>query len=111
FSLVPAHIGRAAYLLAMKQYPDAIGVGEKGLRIADRSRNVVWAIHRLMPVIAEASLWAADLERARQLGERMRRDSMALGQQLGLAWADACDALVELLSGDKERAVALLRGA
>jgi DNA-binding CsgD family transcriptional regulator/tetratricopeptide (TPR) repeat protein len=111
FSLVPAHIGRAAYLLAMKHYPEAIGVGEKGLRIADRSRNVVWAIHRLMPVIAEASLWAADLERARQLGERMRRDSTALGQQLGLAWADACDALVELLSGDKERAVALLRGA
>lgn len=111
FSLVPAHIGRAAYLLAIKDYPDAIGVGEKGLRIADRSRNVVWAIHRLMPVIAEASLWAADLERARELGERLRRDSTALGQQLGLAWADACDALVELLSGDRQRAVALLRGA
>jgi DNA-binding CsgD family transcriptional regulator len=111
FSLVPAHIGRAAYLLATKHYPEAIGVGEKGLRIADRSKNVVWAIHRLMPVIAEASLWAADLERARELAGRMRRDSTALGQQLGLAWADACDALVELLHGDKARAVSLLRGA
>jgi len=111
FSLVPAHIGRAAYLLAMKQYPDAIAVGEKGLRIADRSRNVVWAIHRLMPVIAEASLWAADMERARELADRMRRDSTALGQRLGLAWADACDALVEMLNGDTSRAVALLRGA
>jgi ATP/maltotriose-dependent transcriptional regulator MalT len=111
FSLVPAHIGRAAYLLATRNYADAIAVGEKGLRIADRSRNVVWAIHRLMPVIAEASLWAADLERARELGARLRRDSTALGQSLGLAWADACDALVELLNGDQARAVSLLRGA
>jgi len=86
-------------------------VGEHGLRIADRSGHVVWAIHRLMPVIAEASLWANDLERASSIGERMRRQSEALGQRLGLAWADACDALVELFNGHTERAVSLLRGA
>jgi DNA-binding CsgD family transcriptional regulator len=34
-----------------------------------------------------------------------------LGQRLGLAWADACDACVELLHGDAGRAVSLLRGA
>jgi DNA-binding CsgD family transcriptional regulator/tetratricopeptide (TPR) repeat protein len=111
FSVVPAHIGRAAYHLTMGDYPEAIAVGEHGLSIADRSGHIVWAIHRLMPIIAEASLWANDMERARSLGARMRRESAALGQRLGLAWADACDALVEMLEGDKERAVALLRGA
>src|SRR4029079_10195744 len=30
---------------------------------------------------------------------------------LGLAWADACDALVEMLHGDKQKAVSLLQGA
>jgi len=111
FSVVPAHIGRAAFHLAMGQYADSIRVGEHGLRIADRSGHVVWAIHRLMPIIAEASLWANDLDRARSIGERMRRQSEALGQRLGLAWADACDALIELFNGHTERAVSLLRGA
>lgn len=110
-AIVPAHIGRAAYFLAIGQYPEAIRVGEQGLRIADRSGYVVWAIHRLMPVIAEASLWASDMDRARELAARLRRESTALGQRLGLAWADACDALVELLKGDPSRSVALLRGA
>jgi DNA-binding CsgD family transcriptional regulator/tetratricopeptide (TPR) repeat protein len=111
FAIVPAHIGRAAYALANGENAKAIHIGQTGLTIADRSGNVVWAIHRLMPVIAEASLWAADLHRASAIAQRMRKESEALGQQLGLAWADACDALVELLSGDRDRAVALLSGA
>jgi DNA-binding CsgD family transcriptional regulator/tetratricopeptide (TPR) repeat protein len=110
-TIVPAHIGRAAYHLAIGDYPEAIHVGEKGLRIADRSGYVVWAIHRLMPIIAEASLWANDIERAKAIGERLRRQSAVLGQRLGLAWADACEALVELLGGDAARAVALLHDA
>jgi DNA-binding CsgD family transcriptional regulator len=110
-TIVPAHIGRAAYHLAIGQFAQAIRVGEQGLRIADRSGYVVWAIHRLMPVIAEASLWASDMDRARELAARLRRESTALGQRLGLAWADGCDAIVELLKGDASRSVALLRGA
>ena len=110
-TIVPAHIGRAAYHLAIGDYPEAIDVGEKGLGIADRSGYVVWAIHRLMPLIAEASLWANDIERAKAIGERLRRQSAVLGQRLGLAWADACEALVELLGGDAARAIALLREA
>lgn len=111
FSVVPAHIGLAAYHLTMRQYPEAIRVGQHGLRIADGSGHVVWAIHRLMPVIAESLLWAADLQGASELAERMRRQSIALGQQLGLAWADACDALVQQLRGNASAAVSLLRGA
>jgi DNA-binding CsgD family transcriptional regulator/tetratricopeptide (TPR) repeat protein len=110
-TIVPAHIGRAAYHLTMRDLPQAIRIGERGLHIADRSGYVVWAIHRLMPVIAEAALWANDIERAKSIGARLRRDSTLLGQRLGLAWADACDALVEMLQGDAKRAVALIRNA
>jgi DNA-binding CsgD family transcriptional regulator len=110
-TIVPAHIGRAAYHLTMRDLPQAIRVGERGLHIADRSGYVVWAIHRLMPVIAEAALWANDIERAKLIGARLRRDSTLLGQRLGLAWADACDALVEMLQGDAKRAVDLIRNA
>jgi DNA-binding CsgD family transcriptional regulator/tetratricopeptide (TPR) repeat protein len=111
FSVVPAHIGRAAYHLTMHEYDEAIRVGELGLAIADGSGQIVWTIHRLMPVIAEASLWVNDIRRASSLGERLRRESTALGHRLGLAWADACDALVQALDGNTERAISLLRGA
>ncbi len=111
YGTVPAHIGKAGYHLAMKQYAEAIEVGERGLRIADQSGYVVWAIHRLMPIIAESALWAADHERARALAARMRHQSAALGQRLGMAWADACDAISELLVGDAEKAITQLRGA
>ena len=110
-TVVPAHTGRAAYHLVMKEYPQAIHIGERGLRIADHSGYIVWAVHRLLPVIAEAALWANDMERARELSARLRRDSKSLGHKLGPAWADACDALVELLEGNKEHSVQLLRSA
>lgn len=111
FATLAAHTGRAAFLLTMGHYAEAILVGEHGLKIVDRSGYIVWGVHRLMPVIAEASLWANDMKRAKFLGARLRRDSKMLGQRLGLAWADACDALVEMLHGDKEKAVSLLVGA
>jgi DNA-binding CsgD family transcriptional regulator len=108
-SIVPAHTGRAAYHLTMQEYEEAISVGERGMEIADASGFVVWAVHRLMPVIAEAALWKSDMVRARRIGERLRRDAQRLGHRLGLAWADATDALVELLQGNKHRSVEMLR--
>lgn len=110
-TVVPAHTGLAAYYLTIGDHARAIEIGEAGLAIADRTGYVVWAIHRLLPTIAEAALWSNDLERAAQLGERIRRDSTRMGHRLGLAWADACDALVEMRRGDPERAVEMLRTA
>ena len=110
-TVVPAHTGLAAWHLAMGDYPRAIEVGEAGLAIADRTGYVVWAIHRLLPTIAEAALWHNDLERAARLGERIRRDSTRMGHRLGLAWADACDALVEMRRGDPKRSLEMLRTA
>src|SRR5689334_1333543 len=108
-SIVPAHTGRAAYHLTMQDYEQAIRVGEHGLEIADKSGYVVWAVHRLMPVIAEAALWKSDMKRALRVGQRLRRDANRLEHRLGLAWADASEALAELLQGNKSRSVEMLR--
>lgn len=111
-TVVPVHTGLAAYHLEQREYRRAIRIAEAGLAIADRSGYVVWAIHRLLPVVAEASMWIQDWDRAERYGERLRRDSQRLGQRLGLAWADACDALVAMLKEkNRERAVVLLREA
>ncbi len=110
-AVVPAHTGLAAYYLAIGDHASAIRIGEQGLAIADRTGYVVWAIHRLVPIMAEAALWSNDTALAERLGERLRRDSVRLEQKLGLAWADACDALVAMQRGESDRAMVLLRAA
>lgn len=110
-TLIPAHVGLAAYHLAAGERDRAIEVGEAGLAVAERSGYVAWAVHRLLPVLAESALWMADLDGARRYGARLRAAARQLDQRLGLAWADACDALVAMLSGDAARAVGMLRGA
>lgn len=110
-SVVPAHIGLAAYHLFTGNFAEAIRIGEAGLAIADKAGGVVWALHRLLPILAESSLEARDLQRAERIGQRMRRDSERLGQRAGLAWADACEALVAMLRGETDRAIVLLGNA
>lgn len=107
-TVIPAYIGRAALHLARGEYEDAIRVGEAGLEIADRHGYVAWSIHRLVPIITESALWLGDLDRARRLGERLRRDSEVHGHRLGLAWAHTCDAVVAWLGGDPEEGAVLL---
>ena len=72
---------------------------------------MIWSIHRLLPTVAEAYLYKGDLAGAAKLGRRLRKDAKRIGHKLGLAWADACDALVVWLGGDPERGAALLREA
>lgn len=106
---VPAHIGRAAYHLAKGDWSGAVRVAEAGLEIADRSGYVVWAIHHILPIIAEASIHARDLDRATEIGKRMRREAERVGHPMGLAWADACDAILTWLQGDAEAGATSLR--
>ncbi|MGQ0712168.1 MAG: helix-turn-helix transcriptional regulator, partial [Gemmatimonadaceae bacterium] len=110
-SIVPAHIGLAPYSLATGDFEEAIRVGEAGLAIADKAGAVVWAVHRLLPILAESALEARDLRRAETIGARLRQDSERLGQRAGLAWADACEALVAMLRDETDRAIVLLRQA
>ncbi|MFT5434719.1 MAG: hypothetical protein ACI9OJ_005433, partial [Myxococcota bacterium] len=69
------------------------------------------AFHHIMPIIAEASIHLNDLTRARQIGQRMRTEAESVGHPLGLAWADACDALVTWLEHDVEAGALALRRA
>jgi DNA-binding CsgD family transcriptional regulator len=110
-AVVPAHVGRASWYLARKQYARALKIGEEGLAIADRTGYVAWAIHRLMPLLVEASLWVEDWDRAQRYGDRLREMSQRLGHPLGIAWSDACFALMRMLQGDSAGAVAPLRRA
>jgi DNA-binding CsgD family transcriptional regulator len=110
-TVVPAHVGRAAHLVATGDYAGAIRVAEAGLAIADGTGYTVWAIHRLLPILAEAHLWMGDVEGATRVGKRLREDSLRLGHRLGLAWADACDALVVWLKGDIPSGMVRLREA
>jgi class 3 adenylate cyclase/tetratricopeptide (TPR) repeat protein len=111
-TVVPAHIGRAAYHLTRGDWGDAVRIAEEGLAIADRTGYVVWAIHHILPIIGEASIHARNLGRAREIGARMRLDAEALGHPMGLAWADTCDGVLTWLEHDaRVGAVALRKGA
>jgi DNA-binding NarL/FixJ family response regulator len=92
-----AHTGMGHYWLARGAWHHALRYGERGLAIADRHGYVVWAIHRLMPLVLEAGLWLQQYDRVELLAARLRRESTALDHRLGLAWANAADALVAQL--------------
>jgi DNA-binding CsgD family transcriptional regulator len=97
--------------MARGDYEGAIRLGEEALRLADSTGYVLWGVHRVLPLIAESYLWLRQLDGARRTGARLRRDAERLGHRLGLAWADACDALVAWLGGDSDTGAVLLRQA
>lgn len=109
--VVPAHIGRAACLLAEERYDEAAEVGQAGVELADRAGYVFWSLHLLLPILAEAHLRRRDLEGAAVIGRRLREEGAAIGHRLATAWADACDALVLWISGDVERGLTMLEAA
>jgi len=109
--VVPAYIGLAHYLVGLGDYQDAIAAAEKGLRIAEGTGYILWAVHRLLPILAEACLWAGDIDRAEEVGARLRKYSERLDHKIGLAWADATDALVRWKRGDAAGAIDLMRQA
>jgi DNA-binding CsgD family transcriptional regulator len=111
-SVVPAHLGMAAYHLARGEYAEAVSVGESGLAIADRTGHAIWGLQWLLPLICEAALLGLDFVRAEELSSRMRRDATRLQHKLGLAFSDACDALLVLYrDNNAARAIPLLRSA
>jgi len=110
-TVVPAHIGRAAFHLTRGDWGDAARYAEAGLAIADRTGYALWAIHQLLPILGEACIHARNLPRAREVGARMRAQAEALGHPLGLAWADTCDAVLSWLDGDARRGAVALRKA
>lgn len=106
-----AYLGRAALHLSEGRYLEAIQVGEAGMERVDRVGYTVWAIHRLLPIIAEASLHLRDLDRASGVARRLRREADHFGHGPALMWADACDGLVRWLQGDVEGGAAQMAQA
>ncbi len=95
-SVVPAHMGLAAYYLETDNSAEAIRIGEAGLALADKLGYIAWSLQWILPVIGEAALWIEDFERAERHSARMRRDAERLGHRLGFAMADACDGMLLL---------------
>ena len=103
--VVPTYIGLAQYQLHLGEYEGAIEAAEKGLDIAEGTGYTLWAMHRLLPVLAEACLWSGRLDRAEEVGIRIREHAERIDHRIGRAWADACDALIQWKRGDPEGSV------
>lgn len=111
-SVIPAHLGLAAYHLATGNFTEAARIGEAGLAIADRTGHAVWGLQWLLPLICEALLLGLEFDRAEEHSRRMRRDATRLQHKLGLAFSDGCDAMLVLFRDSQpEKAVPLLRSA
>jgi DNA-binding CsgD family transcriptional regulator len=91
---IPAHVGMGTLALTELDFEEAIRIARAGLALADRVGYRIWAIHRLLPLLAESYLWIGDLEGAKEIGERLQTDSTPIGHRLGMAWAKTCDAVV-----------------
>jgi len=109
--VVPVYIGRAYYLVGLGEFQRAIEMAEKGAAIAEGTGYTLWAMHRLLPILAEAYLWAGEIDKAEKIGKRIREHSDRLDHKLGHAWADACEALVMWKRGDPQGAIALMQSA
>ena len=109
--VVPAHIGKAAYHVAAGEYEEAIRIGEAGLAIAENTGFIIWAAHRLLPLIGEAYLQIHDAAAGSHIEQRMRQYGKKLSTRTGLAWLSAFEAVKIWYTGDIERATVLLRKA
>ena len=103
--VVPTYIGLAQYLVHLGDFDEAIDAATRGLRIAEGTGYTLWAIHQLLPIYAEACLWAGRIDEAAAVGARMRAHAERIDHRIGIAWADACDALVQWKRGDAEGSV------
>jgi DNA-binding CsgD family transcriptional regulator len=92
-SVILAHTGMAAWHLSQREWVAALDYGQRGVALADRFGLVVWTIHRLLPIVLEAALWLQDYALVRQATARLRAQSLAMKHKLGMAWADAAEAL------------------
>ena len=109
--VVPAHIGKAACHVAEHEYEEAIRVGEEGLAIAENSGFIVWAVHRLLPLIAEAYLELGDAPGGAHIERRLKKYGKRMGNRLTMAWSKAFEGIKVWHAGDIEGSTVLLREA
>jgi DNA-binding CsgD family transcriptional regulator len=105
---IPAYIGKGYLALTEGDTEEAIRIGRAALEIADKVGYGLWAIHRLVPLLAESYLWKGDLDGAREMGERLQSGSSPIQHKLGLAWGETCKALVTWMEGDAEEGARMM---
>jgi ATP/maltotriose-dependent transcriptional regulator MalT len=110
-SVIPAHIGLANYHMTRGELAEALRVGQRALAIVERAKYKAWAVHRLLPIVAEVQLHMRDVASARSTLERLRKEATDLAHPLGLAWADTGDAVAEFLAGDVPKSIPMLQRA
>ena len=110
-SQVPVYAGFANYYLAVGDFGRAVEIGEQGIAIADRTGYIAWAIHRLIPVTAEAAFWKRDVTKAEALRQRMKNECERMGHKLGLVWVAAGDGIIARLREDYATSAKLLRSS
>ncbi len=111
-TVVPAHMGLAAYHLETDNLAEAIRIGEAGLALADKLGYVAWALQWLIPVVGEAALWSRDFERCERHCARLRSDGEKLGNPIAVAMADTGDGMLRMLrDSNPAGAIPLLRMA
>lgn len=103
-------IGLAHCRLGLGDFEGAIEAAQKGLAIAEGT-GYFPAVHHLLSVLAEACIWAGDLDGAEAAGHQMSTHAIQINHRLGLVWADACAALVQWKRGDAEGSIAPMREA
>lgn len=109
--VLPTYIGRVAYHVAAEEYEEAISIGAAGIKIAENSGYLIWAVHRLFPYVMEAHLWLEDIEGARAIADRMRVFTDRLDHRLGKAWLQAFEAIEAWKAGEAEQSVELMGAA
>jgi DNA-binding CsgD family transcriptional regulator len=110
-SAVAVLTGQAGIALEEGRFEEAVALGTRGLELAGEVGYVAWGIQRLLPIVTEAQLRLGDLEQAAAHGKTIRETAGRMGHRLGLAWADASDAIGAWLGGDPAGALDGLRAA
>jgi DNA-binding CsgD family transcriptional regulator len=110
-AVIVGHIGQVAYHLTTRDWLSAIEFAQRGLVIADRHGMTSWALHRLLPMLAESALWVGDFELAERSAARLLSDSQRFEHRLGEVWAYTVYQLVGRWRDNRPDVVENLLGA
>jgi DNA-binding CsgD family transcriptional regulator len=104
YVVVPACIGMATYHMQQGDFVQAVAFADRALAMVDRIGASAWAIHRLLPILCEALIWLREFDRLQELADRLAEESLALDHPLGMAYADAVNALLRRFRDNDARA-------
>jgi len=91
--------------------PEASRLADRGLGLAREVGFAAWGSFRLLPVLTESLFREGRVDEGVALSRLLRVEATRLGHGLGLAWADAADALAAWLGEASTDSAALLESA